>query len=76
MITKLIKDDEFGILSDNDKIPYVGFLISPRDFELIQHMKVKWFETNGQKLFKVKDKEGKDTGEYIAYVVFVREEFK
>ncbi len=60
---KLLENDEFGILPDKVQIPYVSFCITKEQYEKINLLNPVWYETNGQKLFKVKDKNGNETGE-------------
>jgi hypothetical protein len=71
MIIKFIKNDSFDLMPSNFKDPYISFIINKEDFERIKNMKTTWFEANGQHLFKVKDKDGKETGETMAFLLFV-----
>ena len=68
---KLLENDEFGILPEGNQIPYISFYITKEQYEKIITLKPVWYETNGQKLFKVKDKNGNETDEYVMFLLFV-----
>ena len=70
MNTPLCLKDEFGIFSREENIPYVGVTLSAEDAKLMEFKTIEFYNTNGRTFFAVKDKDGKETGEFMFFIMF------
>lgn len=62
------EDSELSL--DDKKIPYYGIKLTPEQVKVIKNKQLDFVSMNGRTMFPIKDKEGKETGEYMVYVIW------
>ncbi len=64
--------DEFGLFGgDNISIPYVGVRITKEQATIVNiSSKAEIYETDGLKTFKIKGEDGKESSDYMVFILF------
>lgn len=51
-------------------IPYYAIVLTSEQAKKVEHTEITFFTIEGRTLFPVKDSNGKETGEFVLYVLF------
>lgn len=57
---------------NGEKIPSFGIKLTAEQAKLVEHRKPDLLVIDGKAIFKIRDDDGKHTGEYILYVIFTK----